>query len=136
MAKFLRNRFEPRRFGLMVECVVAVDNFAKRDQRRGIFSGSLRRSTLALLTQLNVLDVVGNAAKGFRVGRHLVAGRENELGVLVDVSRSSRRSGSNCCCHYCAPNDEVAPRNPRLSRFPPAFARAGSSPEVESHPLS
>src|SRR6201991_1902149 len=92
MPKAFGDSFEARPLGLMVQRLVgggAVDDPPQQHQSgvAGEFvllQDCFERAFLAVMTKLDVLDVVGNGVKTAGLRHHLLPGHEHELGVLVD----------------------------------------------------
>ena len=85
----------------MVEGIVgvgAVDDLSKQHERRifsefVFFQYRFERAFLAMVTQLDVFDVVRDGAETFRFLRDPVGRDEDELGVLVDEFLDQPRTG-------------------------------------------
>src|SRR5262245_3163103 len=83
---------ESRSFGLVIERIVgvrAVDDLTQQYQRRiprelVFFQDRLERALLAVMAQLDILDVVGNRVEAFRLVHDFLGRHEEELRALVD----------------------------------------------------
>src|SRR5215210_4227304 len=120
MTEALGNRVESRPFGLTPERIVgvsSVDDPAEQHQcgiavELILLDDRLERALLAVMTQFDVRHVVWNSVEPFRLGHHLVARYENELGVLVDKFLDQPRASNPIDLHALSrdPLHEYPPR--------------------------
>src|SRR5262249_3797110 len=101
MAKALGNRLEAGAFGLVIERVFrigAVDDLAEQDERRVagelvFLQNRLERAFLAVMAELDVLDVVRGGVETLGLVHHLVGRREDELRLAIDEFADEPRAG-------------------------------------------
>src|SRR5262245_39344445 len=102
MAKTFGDGFQSRPFGLLIERVVgvgAVDDLAQENKGAVLgqlifFQDCLERAFLAVMAQLDILDIVRNGVAPLCLVHDFFGRREDELGVFVDKLLDQPRAGN------------------------------------------
>src|SRR5882757_331554 len=92
MSKAFGDSFKARSLRLVVQRVIGIGTIddPPKQHQRGIagqivlLQDRFERTFLAVMTKLDILDVIGNGIEALRLRHHLLSRHEHELGVLID----------------------------------------------------